>query len=441
MSSLTCDRMELQRDRTEIANKTLAPLYITIGPPCGGKSDAITRQARRDGYVLPENDHHCDGNIGEENVVELQEQADGLYQRVPLAAFLFPNSTKYLDSKLGDETVLQSGMTVRERLLYPSPPPLDETDLELRHVILRVAGRMTAEDFAERIRQQQLSMVSSNCPLYIRRRREKIADDLVRAVEAVSVQAVGEVLMHVHLAESNGRNATSQARPGVVLSPFAEDGEDLPYSDSNDSHDEPVEHSKNDGEYIMEPTASAHLLSAKSLIRTPHVDIFVANALFGGGISQAERRLEQLLGNKDQFADHPISWGNTNTRISEYVPALKAAEIAGRPVQFVVWGGDMMPKVSRTELLRRNVEKFRRTGRYVPAGAIGAALGRVEKLLREARKESKRIQASQDSGLDESVLLGSALASLAGFRMDNDGCVVQIGEPRRFGRKEKGSNR
>jgi hypothetical protein len=438
--SLRCDYMEFQKEHPASEHKTVAPVYITIGPPCGGKSEALKRQAQRDGYMLDDAD--------EGGVVELQERADGAYQRVPLAAFLFPNSTTHLDTELGDETVLKSGITVRERLLHPSPPPLDETDLELRNVILRVAGRMTAEDFAERIRQQQRSMTSSESPSYVRQRRERMAEDLIQAVEAVSVQAVGEVLMQMQVAGTSRENSkTSSANQGIALPLLVEDEEDLPYDHAN--HDETMEKDTSSlpdnltdqqSNITVKATVSAHLLSAKALIRTPIVDIFVPHALFGKGINTAEKVLGEML-RKDQKCERPASWCNTNTRPVEYVPALKAAQQAGRPVKFICWGSELMPKVPRRELLRRNVEKFRSTGRYVPAGAIGAALGRVEKLLREAKKKLTRRGVSchddveeifNDDHDDDCTALSIALAAMAGFSMDPDGFVVQIEEPNRF---------
>lgn len=389
-----------------------APLYITVGPPCAGKTEALRLQLEQDGY-------DADALLSQD--VALDEQLD-VYKRVPLAGFIFPSSR--LDPELGD-TLLPSGVTLKERLLDPSPP-LDKTDGELRNIILRVAGRITDREFADRTRQQALQ--AGDTVQFFRNRRIQVAEDLIHAVEHVSVQAVGEVLFHMQLHQEQ----------------HAHDEQELPY-------DEDEEQKVN---LSALNATSAHLLSARALIRTPFVELFVPHAIFRGGIDQAEEELQRLLDNVP--FTHPVSWGNTNTRPLEYVAALKAAQRAGRPVHFVAWGKTThMPRVPRRELLRRTVSKFRLTGRYVPAGAVGAALGRVERLIKEAEKEASDLlaggdgiassdrlaNASSQGKLKQATqeenhkMMNAAFASLAGFSMDKDGYVTQIGDPRIFNKK------
>eukprot|EP00797_Seminavis_robusta_P015506 Sro2326_g323440.2 (244) ;mRNA; r:6421-7152 len=211
---------------------------------------------------------------------------------------------------------------------------------------------------------------------------------------------------------------------------------------------------------------SAQLLSARALIRTPYVDLFVPHAIFssGGGLDRAELQLQELLTNLPPTT--PVSWGNTNTKPAEYVAALRAAQTAGRPVKFIAWGvSPFLPYVSRQELLRRTVSKFRNTGRYIPAGAVGAAAGRVEWLIREAAKEVGKLLDGEiamnenDSRQDDDATaldnnyrsedehkFNVAFAALAGFAMDEEGRVVRIAQPRtpnqRFhSKKGKGRNK
>lgn len=389
-----------------------APLYITVGPPCAGKTEALRLQLEEDGY-------DADAMLSQD--VALDEQSD-VYKRVPLAGFIFPSSL--LDPELGG-TLLSSGATLKDRLLDPSPPPLDKTDAELRNIILRVAGRITDREFADRTREQALQ--AGDTVQFFRNRRIQVAEDLIHAVEHVSVQAVGEVLFQMQLQQGQ----------------HAHEEQELPY----DEEEEPQMDS------LTLNATSAHLLSARALIRTPFVELFVPHAIFRGGIDQAEQELQQLLDNMP--STHPVSWGNTNTRPVEYVAALKAAQRAGRPVHFVAWGKTThMPRVPRRELLRRTVSKFRLTGRYVPAGAVGAALGRVERLIKEAEKEAANLLAPGDGNAsskrltkdtlpsnlgkskqlmqDETAQMNAAFASLAGFSMDKDGYVTQIGDPKIF---------
>lgn len=431
------------------SDSVVAPLYITIGPPCGGKTGALRTVLENHGYD-PE-------HVLSSHDVALDEQSN-VYCRVPLAAFIYPATQ--LHPKLGAQ-VLSSGVTVQQRLLHPSPPPLDNTDEELRNIILRVAGRMTAEEFATRTREQAIQ--AGDTVKFFRKRRIQVAEDLIKAVEQVSVQAVSEVLFQREV----------QAEHVVMLDqetgqPAAEPQEELPYYEEQLQQQQQQQQLQDNEEppKIINATA-AHLLSARALIQTPHVDLFVPHAIFGGGISKAEERLGELL--QQSPISQPVVWGNTNTRPMEYAAALLSATRTRRPVQFVAWGNrpTVMPRVPRPELLRRNVARFRRTGRYIPAGAVGAALARVERLVQEAEKEAAKLVLLDDDDDDddnalandnntdrhrsekdviierrENLKMNMAFASLAGFVMDKKGYVVKMGEPRNLNQKSfRGNNK
>jgi len=419
-------------------NGKAAPLYITIGPPCAGKTNALKDCIQKDGYD-PE-------KVFSSQEVALDEQTD-VYHRIPLAAFIFPGTR--LNATLGN-TVLPSGDTIQQRLLQPQQRHLESTDMELRNIILRVAGRMTPQDFANRTRVEAL--LAGDTVKFFRERRIQVAEDLIQAVEQVSVQAVGEVLFQMQ--------PSQQVQKIVQNSTDSGDEQDLPYDD-----DQQPEEPKIDLTAIN--ATSAELLPARALIKTPYVDLFVPHAIFHGGLDRAEEQLQQLLrvNNKDAETT-PVSWGNTNTRPVEYAVALQAAQKGGRPVQFVAWGTSNLPRVDRAELLRRTVQKFRNTGRYIPAGAVGAALDRVERLMQEAEKErvnlfekkrkmdivgdespvedNEKIRPTLENDPEEETMdaldmeaqqkenhqMNVALAALAGFVMDEDGFVMKIGEPR-----------
>ena len=412
----------------------VAPVYITIGPPCAGKTQALASYLERDGYD-PE-------KVLSSKEVALDEQSD-VYVRVPLAAFLFPRTR--LDQTLGD-SVLRSGTTLRDRLLDPPSSNLANTDTELRNVILRVAGRTTPQEFANQTRAQ--AREAGDTVKFFRKRRVDVAEDLIEGVEQVSVRAVGEILFQM-LQEKEQQNVADLEN-------------DLPYDHREDEEGETQEPPL---DLSAINATSAHLLSAKALIKTPYVDLFVPQALFNGGIDKAEGKLQQLLDSSS--ISTPISWGNTNTRPVEYAAALRAAQRAGRPVKFVAWGTPNLPRVPRRELLRRTVSKFRNTGRYVPAGAVGAALGRVERLIQEAEKEARKLLPNDDiadstprsslegtdnenvtidTGTDmdlvaeqqENHRMNVALAALAGFVMYDDGHVMKISEPRNLNQNPVG---
>jgi hypothetical protein len=307
---------------------------------------------------------------------------------------------------------------------------------------------MTPEEFAERTRQQALKQAGGSNQFF-RKQRLQVAEDLIQAVEQVSVQAVGEVLVRMNQKQNPSQVQAMMMGLKLVEKEADEDHDDLPYHDDDDDGQ-----SGQEGE-VETPTVdlsainatSAHLLSARALIKTPFVELFVPQGIFYGGLDTAEEQLQQILSLDNTSV--PVVWGNTNTRPKEYVPALLAAEQAGRPVQFVAWGTPNLPRVSRLELLRRTVAKFRNTGRYIPAGAVGASLGRVEALIKEAEKEKVALfqntttlfnNGGNSTLKDADHQMNVALASLAGFRMDSEGFVTKIGKPKTRSGKQTISN-
>ena len=369
-----------------------APIFITIGPPCSGKTDALRNYLLAEGY-------DPDDVFTKDVDISLSSQSD-VYHRIPIAQFLFPLTE--LSDEIGNQ-MLSSGCTVRDRLLDPT---YDATDEEIRNVILRIAGRMTPQDFAQAIDRQALE--AGDTKKFFKKRRIAVGKDLIQATEEVHLQAVSEVICSVHFQVPTGESGMT---------------EELPY-DMNDG-EEDVKATKDTNETLIN-IPKVKLLSARDLIKTPFVEIFVPQALFRGGIDRANEKFEKLL--KDASDDRPIVWGNTNTRPKEYAKALKTAEKVGRPVKFVAWK-DKLPQVNRQELLRRNIARFRNSGKYIPAGAIAASLGRIEKLMNDAELEKEDFVHDwiRDEG---SSSIDAALALLAGFQMTEGGFVFQIDEPR-----------
>jgi hypothetical protein len=329
--------------------------------------------------------------------VSLKDQSN-VYHRIPVAAFLFP--TMKLNDELGNALLGGGTTTVREKLMA-----FGKTEEEIRNVLLRLAGRLTPPEFAKRCRRQ--AKESGDTKPYFQKRRIAVGEDLIRATEDVHLQAVSEVICQHHF--------------------------QIPPSNDKELPDYPTDDNNNDEQTLTASsssnvTAEAELLSARDLIKTPYVDMFSPQALFREGLDRAKQQLRQKM---DGLPEDPISWGNTNTRPNEYVAALEAAEEANRPVKFVAWGTGRLTRVPRQELLRRNVAGLRNTGRYIPAGALAASLGRVEKLMKEAQIELKSMYdildfttEQQDDKMDE------ALASLAGFQMLENKRVIQIGDPK-----------
>jgi hypothetical protein len=207
-------------------------------------------------------------------------------------------------------------------------------------VILRLAGRITPDEFAERVREQALK--AGDTLEYFRKRRMEITEDLIIAMEEVVVGAIGEVLVQMQM----------------KLDQAAAQEEELPYDNGTEEPDTALDLSSVNA-------TSAHLLSARALVKTPYVALYVPQCIFDGGIDRAQDLLATLL--IEESSMMPMAWDNTNTRPSEYTAALAAAQKAKRPVKFIAWGTQWMSRVSRRELLNRNIKRFRATGRYIPA--------------------------------------------------------------------------
>lgn len=395
--SYSCPSLSTTTNSSTIAP---APVYITIGPPCCGKTEALRSHLLEKGY---------NPDVVFSSDVALHHQPS-VYHRIPLAGFLFP--TTHLNSSVAAQ-LLSSGCSVLERLCDPSH---EKTDSELRHVIMRLAGRMTPQEFQDRV-LQQAKQAGDSIPFFQKRRRA-IAHDLHRAVEHVAAQAVAQVICQLQFLQQEEAH-------------HDDDDEELPYQEQDDKDQKSFKDITN----IMNAT-QAHLLSARQLLKTPHVDLFVPQAIFHGGIHHAEVEFQQKLLEQPLL---PISWGNTNTRPTEYVAALSAAQSANRPVEFLAWGTPRLPRTTRCFLLQTNVARFRNTGRYIPAGAIGAALGRVESLIKEAERQVENLFDNETRPCNFSreeewtcYKMNVALAHLAGFRMDRKGFVEQVGEPKRL---------
>ena len=271
------DNVDTANDDNSYQYTSAAPVYITIGPPCSGKTEALRSYLLSSGY---------DPDIVFSKEVVLSDQTS-VYHRVPLSAFLFPSTQ--LDHMTGSQ-LLKSGASVKDRLFDPK---YSNTDQELRSIMLRVAGRITPKDFEHRVKE--LAESAGDTVQFFRKRRMAVTNDLIRAVEEVVVQAVGEVICQMQLK----RDADTQA----------ESEQELPYEEK--------EGKENDEPLLNLSTLNAtqaHVLSARELIKTPHVELFVPQAIFNGGISRAEQVLSELLLSPSSCQQTPVSWGNTNTK-------------------------------------------------------------------------------------------------------------------------------
>jgi hypothetical protein len=205
----------------------------------------------------------------------------------------------------------------------------------------------------------------------------------------------------------------------------------------------------------------------------PTVDLFVQDSIFRAtsdrnltGIESAQLKFRKLCLRE---TGRPVAWGNTNTRPREYKYALQVAEESKRPVHFVTFFDDSAQSVFENrdgwrvefdedvfalrgdlkELLRRNVERFLKTGRFIPSQVIHAMSERSQNLAKmvadhwrqELASRYLRGRASTDGGLVPSgdVLalkriskfeFDRVLARLANFEMNANRTVAHLHPPR-----------
>lgn len=132
------------------------------------------------------------------------------------------------------------------------------------------------------------------------------------------------------------------------------------------------------------------------------VDLFVREALGEVAIRTQTGALRRAAGGPTH-----VAWGNTNTNARDYTAALKCAEESGRSVKFVRWGHEL-PVVPTKELLRRNLERLAKTGRYIPVETIASFRKRTDNLMKKTNNGDPLL-----------------LAGLSGYTMDEQGRVAR----------------
>jgi hypothetical protein len=348
---------------------SIQPLYITIGPPCSGKTTWIMRQSSK-----------CRSSIVD---VCIDDQP-GVYYALPTSWFL-PNNNGSGDGslkctfglKILTKETLLFGKTVHERIA-------EQTELKI--VLSRLANVISADEFQSAL---------DSCALPLRTK------SLVEAVEDI-----------IHTADTHN-------------------------------------------ETIALPSS---------------VDLFVLEAIFrastpsssdeGEGVTYSALKHTDLLLN-DQIKvplSSPVALGNTNTRAKEYGKALTMAEKTNRPVYFAVFFDEEMriPKVpSHTEgaigqeyvfkdlfdffvdnsydgLIRRNINRFLQSGRYIPTNVIWDMRERTIELVNSAFEGGQQEDAHVSESISRMKLrFHQRLAQLAGFEMNDDRLVSHLSSKRK----------
>jgi hypothetical protein len=212
--------------------------------------------------------------------------------------------------------------------------------------------------------------------------------------------------------------------------------------------------------------------SSNLIMMTKTADIFISEAIFKALHIQGENVQQSAL-NRAIFKLHSLAsdpllldpkaclaWGNTNTRPNDYVTALEAAVVSNRPIDFIpfanpdkvpgIASGVYLPYVGLEELFRRNVQRFITTGRYIPARAIIDTCLRVNILMNDARTkiiehkcrpmesvDTKADSVESASNVWNKIDWNRAFAALAGYEMLDDGTVQKMDVKRRISEDEE----
>lgn len=160
-----------------------------------------------------------------------------------------------------------------------------EGDLEMRRVLLRLGGFITAEEF-----------------------REGLAQVMPDPHLAAQVRALPLAIRRIEVPLRSSRQGPSASRAELI------------------------------GALIqLEAAIERRLGSGKSKLPTC-VDLFLRQALPAVSIQASVRRLRRLAGSPKNPA---VAWGNTNTSPRDFSAALKCAEETQRRVSFVRWGQEL----------------------------------------------------------------------------------------------------
>eukprot|EP00978_Attheya_sp_CCMP212_P042471 scaffold259440_cov51-Attheya_sp.AAC.2 len=395
-----------------------APIYITIGPPCAGKTTLLSKllsTAKRD-----ESNNKLktgfDITIDDQKLVYIKIPTRFMLRNTcPLSSSNTilvtpdntddtPATTQMEDRKLLERRLI--GKSISSRIYDPS-------NNEMRCVLQRLRGVLTAEEFQERI--QNLYPIDTQ--QQEKQQGQKLQDSKEEAKNGTLCE---ELILAVE---------------GVVLQQQQQDN--------------------------MPPLESVELFVVESIFRPRPV------AGQSTALEAAVSNLKDAATNSNH-SHLPLAWGNTNTRPREYMQALDVAEMSDRPVHFILHdtlgksllssmhahdeNGDntlILPNVGLSTLLKRSIHRFATTGKYVPAKAILDASGRVENLvqiaLQNARKQvilettnattttsPKQELAKQDEVRSCTKLeLDMALAAMANFHMSPNRTVAKLVEFRR----------
>jgi hypothetical protein len=362
---------------TAAAVTTAAPLYITVGPPCAGKTTWIR-----------ERQQHLQQSITDETKkpqlihdVSIDDQ-DGVYVPVPTSWFLagqHDNSNSKMSPYNGNDDDDDSGGSARRLILHgKSAYDRIQDQVELRAILARLSNQITRADCAAKLGQPPST--------------EEATRGIVAAVEEY-------MLMHNNATSTaDGASAPDSTTTTTIQLPETIDlfvvealfRDDRPADDNHNNNNHNRTNNNHRHHQNQHPNTSSPGRRSTGITTSTRPSRTGGGGGKGGAIARAGQAL------RDQVITDAIVWGNTNCRSTDYQDALQLATRQGRPVHFVVYSepndddqdhdnhdkdtkdddndttGQQQGLYAKNlqELFRRSIGRLVRTGRYIPSHVI-----------------------------------------------------------------------
>jgi len=377
-----------QHDEIMSSSNNSGKLIITIGPQCAGKTTYLSSRSIGGSSQGRSN---TDQSLPPIMDVCLDDQK-GIYHTCPIDIFLNPSSNNNNNNDDKNEVFLKQdlyGKSVRERLTQPNMS-------EMRIVLecIKSLEENPEKELNRNELMKSFSDISSSIRNDFLRSKLEFPNDLLRDMVDALISVSKDLVLKEK--QKNGRGGKMK---------------------------------------LMEKEV---------------VDLFVVEAIFREPDKALDKAIDRLK-NEIMMSVGDVAWGNTNTRPREYEKALEFAQLSNRSVHFVVFDVSsnnnnnnntatqeeqeeerdacgIQKIINRKQLLERNICRFCKTGRYIEVKSIDSAISRVSDLTRAALTETSKRRRSKKGNTNNELYFDQALASLAGFEMDNDRKIV-----RRFG--------
>lgn len=388
------EKAQYARDRNR-----MAPIYIPIGPQCAGKTTRINSLRNNNKELID---------------ITIDDQC-GVYIKIPTELFLRHDINMEADYGEIDISFLESmlhGKSIRERIY-------DDSNLEMRLITQRLSGKISREEFRSSI----MAIDGNNTSDSSHKAWQNLLRKDGQVEDSSETQCWKTFLVNTVEEELEEEFSLSHVDLFVV-------------------------------ERIFKPLSNQ--CSASSFVIDGYEErsrVDLPNHLLNetrsqSGLNAVSSKLKHLAMD-DSYEEHPLGWGNTNAKSGDYMTALEVAQSSCRPIYFVPYSGTdiiqslhdsdelnmHLPRVGIKNLLKRNIQRFKSTGRFIPTKAIIVTSERVDVLLQQAiskmRYNARRKNSDEEShGKYSKFELDRALASLASFGMRNDRTVYKFPDKR-----------